>query len=163
MNNKEEHFNQLVNDHKRTIYTVCYMFSDQPYEIEELFQEVLIRLWMGFESYEGRSGVRTWVYRVALNAAINRQKSRRRRVETVPLTLEIDPMDPDDIRTHQIQQLYDHISRLDMMDRAIVLLWLEELSYANIGSIVGISPSNVGTRMLRIKDKLIEMSKKSNL
>ena len=162
MNNKEERFNQLVNDHKRTIYTVCYLFSKQSYEIEELFQEILIRLWMGFENYEGRSEVRTWVYRVALNAAINRQKSTRRRVETVPLTLEIDLMDSDDIRTQQIQQLYDHISRLDMIDRAIVLLWLEELSYADIGSIVGISPSNVGTRMLRIKDKLIEMSKKTN-
>lgn len=162
MNNKEERFNQLVNDHKRTIYTVCYMFSNQPYEVEELFQEILIRLWMGFESYEGRSEARTWVYRVALNAAINRQKSGRRRVETVPLTLEIDMEDSDDVRAHQIQELYDHISRLDMMDRAIVLLWLEELSYADIGSIVGITPANVGMRMLRIKDKLIGMSKKSN-
>lgn len=162
MNNKEERFNQLVNDHKRTIYTVCYMFSNQPYEVEELFQETLIRLWTGFDSFKGHSEERTWVYRVALNTAINRRKSRLRRVETVPLTLDIDPIPPDDIRARQVQELHDNIGRLDPMDRALVLLWLDDLSYADIGAIMGISASNVGTRMLRIKDKLIEMSNKSN-
>lgn len=138
------------------------MFTNQPYEVEELFQETLIRLWQGFESYEGRSEVRTWVYRVTLNTAINRQKTLLRRVRTVPLTLDIDPISPDDIRARQVQELHDNIGRLDPIDKALVLLWLDDLSYAEIGAILGITPSNVGTRMLRIKDKLIEMSKKSN-
>lgn len=162
MNNKEERFNQLVNNHKRTIYTVCYMFSNQTYEVEELFQETLIRLWTGFDSFNGHSQERTWVYRVALNTAINRRKSRRRHIETVPLTLDINPAPPDDFRARQVQELHDNIGRLDPMDRALVLLWLDDLSYADIGAIMGISASNVGTRMLRIKDKLIEMSNKSN-
>ncbi|MCQ2234874.1 MAG: RNA polymerase sigma factor [Paludibacteraceae bacterium] len=162
MDNKEERFNHLVNDHKRTIYTVCYMFSNQTYEVEELYQEILIRLWMGFGSFKGQSEERTWVYRVALNTAINRRKSRLRRIETVPLTLDIDPIPPDDFQARQVQELHDNIGRLGPMDRALVLLWLEDLSYADIGAIMGISASNVGSRLLRIKNKLIEMSNKSN-
>lgn len=162
MNNKEEQFNRLVNDHKKTIYSVCYMFSSESYEVEELFQETLIRLWTGFESFAGRSEERTWIYRVALNTAINFRKSRARRVETVPLTLDIDPIPPDDSRASQVRELHESIGRLASMERALVLLWLDDLNYADIGAIMGISPSNVGTRLMRIKEKLIELSKKSN-
>ena len=159
MNDKEEQFIRLVEEHKRTIYKVCYMFSKEPYEIEELFQEILIRLWLGLDSFDGRSEIRTWVYRVALNVAINRQKVLSRRVKTVPLILQVEPMAPDDERKQQIDELYRLISQLDVMDKAIVMLWLEELSYADIASIVGISPTNVGTRLLRIKNKLVEKGK----
>ncbi|MBQ3354398.1 MAG: sigma-70 family RNA polymerase sigma factor [Bacteroidales bacterium] len=69
MNNDKEHqFELLVREHKRTIYTVCYMFSHNKTEVDDLFQEVLIRLWNGFDHYEGRSSARTWVYRVALTS-----------------------------------------------------------------------------------------------
>ncbi|MCQ2261290.1 MAG: sigma-70 family RNA polymerase sigma factor [Bacteroidales bacterium] len=159
MNDKEEQFIRLVEEHKRTIYKVCYMFSKEPYEIEELFQEILIRLWLGLDSFDGRSEIRTWVYRVALNVAINRQKVLSRRVKTVPLILQVEPMAPDDERKQQIDELYRLISQLDVMDKAIVMLWLEELSYADIAAIVGISPTNVGTRLLRIKNKLVEKGK----
>lgn len=159
MNDKEEQFIRLVEEHKRTIYKVCYMFSKEPYEIEELFQEILIRLWSGLDRFDGRSEIRTWVYRVALNVAINRQKVLSRRVKTVPLILQVEPMAPDDERKQQIDELYRLISQLDVMDKAIVMLWLEELSYADIAAIVGISPTNVGTRLLRIKNKLVEKGK----
>lgn len=159
MNDKEEQFIRIVEEHKRTIYKVCYMFSKEPYEIEELFQEILIRLWSGLDRFDGRSEIRTWVYRVALNVAINRQKVLSRRVKTVPLILKVEPMAPDDERKQQIDELYRLISQLDVMDKAIVMLWLEELSYADIAAIVGISPTNVGTRLLRIKNKLVEKGK----
>ena len=93
MNNDKEHqFELLVRQHKRTIYTVCYMFSRNKAEIDDLFQEILIRLWNGFDNYEGRSTAQTWIYRVALNTAINQDKKERRRIETVPLTVDIDPL-----------------------------------------------------------------------
>ena len=160
MNNDKEHqFEPLVRQHKRTIYTVCYMFSRNKAEIDDLFQEILIRLWNGFDNYEGRSTAQTWIYRVALNTAINQDKKERRRIETVPLTVDIDPYEADDPRTQQIRELYDRISRLDLIDRSLILLWLEGISYDEIGAIIGITPNNVGVRLARIKEKLVKMSK----
>ena len=161
MNNDKEHqFVVLVQEHKRTIYTVCYMFSHNKAEIDDLFQEILIRLWNGFDHYEGRSSARTWVYRVALNTAINQDKKERRRIETVPLTLDIDPFEADNPKTEQVRKLHDLISQLELIDRSLVLLWLEGISYDEIGAIIGITPNNVGVRLARIKEKLVQMSKK---
>ena len=160
MNNDKEHqFELLVRQHKRTIYTVCYMFSRNKAEIDNLFQEILIRLWNGFDNYEGRSTEQTWIYRVALNTAINHDKKERRRIETVPLTVDIDPYEADDPKTQQIRELYDRISRLDLIDRSLILLWLEGITYDEIGAIIGITPNNVGVRLARIKEKLVKMSK----
>jgi RNA polymerase sigma-70 factor (ECF subfamily) len=158
-NDKEQQFEQLVRQHKRTIYTVCYMFSHDKSEIDDLFQEILIRLWNGFDNYEGRSTALTWIYRVALNTAINQDKKERRRIETVPLTVDIDPYEADDPKTQQIRELYDRISRLDLIDRSLILLWLEGITYDEIGAIIGITPNNVGVRLARIKEKLVKMSK----
>ena len=159
-NDKEYQFEQLVRQHKRTIYTVCYMFSHDKSEVDDLFQEILIRLWKGFDTYEGRSDVKTWIYRVSLNTAINQNKKERRRIETVPLTVDIDPYEADDPSTRQIRELYDRISRLDLIDRSLILLWLEGVSYDEIGAIIGITSNNVGVRLMRIKDKLVKMSTK---
>ena len=159
MNNDKEHqFERLVRQHKRTIYTVCYLFSHDNAEVDDLFQEILIRMWNGFDSYEGRSDARTWIYRVAFNAALNWNKKQRRRIETVPLTVDIDPYEANDPSTQQIRELYDRISHLDLVDRSLILLWLEGVSYEEIGAIVGITASHVGLRLLRIKDKLVKMS-----
>ena len=161
MNNDKEHqFELLVREHKRTIYTVCYMFSHNKAEIDDLFQEILIRLWNGFDHYEGRSSARTWIYRVALNTAINQDKKQRRRIETVPLTVDIDPFEADNPKTEQVRKLHDLISQLELIDRSLVLLWLEGISYDEIGAIIGITPNNVGVKLSRIKEKLVQMSKK---
>ncbi len=156
---KEHQFELLVRQHKRTIYTVCYMFSHNKTEIDDLFQEILIRLWNGFDHYEGRSSAQTWVYRVALNTAINQDKKERHRIETIPLTVDIDPYEADDPSSQQIRELYNRISRLDLIDRSLVLLWLEGVSYDEIGAIIGITPNNVGVKLARIKEKLVNMSK----
>ena len=117
MNNDKEHqFELLVREHKRTIYTVCYMFSHDKAEVDDLFQEILIRLWNGFDHYEGRSSARTWIYRVALNTAINQDKKERRRIETVPLTVDINPFEAEDPKSQQVRKLHDLISRLELID-----------------------------------------------
>ena len=160
MNNDKEHqFELLVREHKRTIYTVCYMFSHDKAEVDDLFQEILIRLWNGFDHYEGRSSARTWIYRVALNTAINQDKKERRRIETVPLTVDINPFEAEDPKSQQVRKLHDLISQLELIDRSLVLLWLEGISYDEIGAIIGITPNNVGVRLGRIKEKLVKMSK----
>ena len=159
MDNKEQSFTRLVKEHKSTIYAVCYMFSKDSDEIEDLFQEILIRLWNGYDSFREESDVRTWIYRVSLNSCINADKKRRRDGERIPLSVDIDPFEDTDDRALQTKRLYKRINTLGLVDRAIILLWLEGLSYEEIGAVVGISVKNVSFQLHRIKEEL----KKSTL
>lgn len=148
----------MVEEQKQTIYMICYLFSKNPTEVEELYQDVLINLWKGFSAFEGRSSVRTWVWRVSLNTCITWQrKSRKKRL---PLELSVDLYNDTDSDTRQIKMLHDRISQLGPFDRAIVLLWLENMTYEEIGEIVGISAKNVSVRLFRIKEQLRQMSNK---
>ena len=158
-NVKEKQFEELVKQYKRTIYSVCYMFSRDNEEINDLFQEILVRLWLGFDQFEQRSSLSTWVYRIALNTAINSDKRAKRRPQTVPLSTDIDPYDPQDSSLEQVRQLYALINQLDVMDRGLVLLWLEGIGYDEIAAIMGITVANVGIKLHRIKEKLVQKSK----
>ena len=154
----ELEFAQTVREHKGTIYTVCYMFSNNPEEVADLFQEILINLWKGFAKFRGDSNIRTWIYRVSLNTCISSERKKSRKIETLPLTMDINLFSDSDDDTKQIQLLRNRINKLGPFDRAIVLLWLENLSYDEIGAIVGISAKNVSIRLVRIKDQLKNMS-----
>ena len=146
----------MVNEHKSTIYTVCYMFSKDQDEVNDLFQESLINLWKGFESFEGRSNIRTWIYRVSLNTCISLDRKRKKN-RSLPLSMDINLFEDKDEDTRQINQLHERISLLKPFDRAIVLLWLEGMSYEEIGAIVGITVKNVSVRLYRIKEQLKNM------
>ena len=135
------------------------MFSRDTEEVNDLFQEILIRLWLGFDQFEKRSSASTWVYRIALNTVINCDKRSKRRPHTIPLRSDIDPYDPRDTSLEQMRQLHALINQLDVMDRGLVLLWLEGIGYDEIASIMGISVANVGIKLHRIKEKLIQKSK----
>lgn len=158
METKELQFTELVREHKATVYTVCYMFSKDKAEVDDLFQEVLINLWRGFDSFRGESNVRTWIYRIALNSCINCDRKRRRAGEHIPLELDIDLFADSDDVAMQTRQLYKRINRLGLVDRSIVLLWLEGMSYDEIGEIVGISTKNVSVKLVRIKEQLKKMN-----
>lgn len=160
METKELDFTKVVLGNKSTIYTVCYMFSKDKNEIDDLFQDILVRLWKGYGSFEGKSDIKTWIYRVSLNSCLDYSRSKSRRIETVPLDVGIDPFDGTDDRALQTKQLHDRIGRLGLMDRGIVLLWLEDLSYEEIAAIVGISVKNVSFRLHRIKEQLKSQSDK---
>lgn len=147
----------MVRKHKNTIYTVCYMFSKDQDEVSDLFQETLINLWNGFDSFRGECDVRSWVWRVTLNACISAER-KKKKSETVPLSMEINLFTDTDSDTKQIQQLYSRINRLGIVDRAIILLWLENMSYEEIGQIIGISTKNVSIKLVRIKEQLKNMS-----
>ena len=134
------------------------MFSNNPDEVADLFQEILINLWKGFPQFRGDSNVKTWVYRVSLNTCISSERKKSRKVETLPLTMDINLFSDSDDDTKQVQILRDRINKLGPFDRAIVLLWLENLSYDEIGAIVGISAKNVSVRLVRIKEQLKKMS-----
>ncbi len=157
MNNIETEFTQLVKKHKSTIYTVCYMFSSDPDEVSDLFQETLINLWKGFPKFRGESKPETWIYRVALNTCISADRKKQSQGERIPLTMDINLYADTDDDSRQVQQLYKRINRLGLVDRAIVLMWLENMSYDEIGNILGISAQNVGVKLFRIKEELKKM------
>jgi RNA polymerase sigma factor (sigma-70 family) len=160
METTKQQFETLVEENKDTIYTVCYMFSQDEDEVADLFQESLINLWKGFRKI-AHDNVKGWVYRVCLNTCIsNDRKSRRHK--HAQLSMDMSPFDDSDGRTRQAGLLHARISRLQPFDRAIVLLWLEDLSYDEIGLILGISAKNVSVRLFRIKEHLKQMPDNSN-
>ncbi|WP_434503225.1 RNA polymerase sigma factor [Prevotella sp.] len=156
MNTLETEFAQIVKENKSTIYTVCYMFSKDTDEVNDLFQEVLVNLWKGMSSFKGRSDIRTWIYRIALNTCIS--MDRKKKIKTIPLSMDANLFQDQDEDTKQVKLLHGRINKLQPFDKAIVLLWLENISYDEIGEIVGVSTKNVASRLFRIKEKLRSMS-----
>ena len=154
MKQTEKEFAALVKEQKSTIYSICYMFSKDKDEIDDLFQETLIHLWQGFEKFRNESKIETWVYRVTMNTCISMDRKEKRRGERIQLAVDIDLFDENDKDMEQVQMLYKRIQKLGLFDRAIIMLWLENLSYDEIGEIVGISAKNVSVRLVRIREQL---------
>jgi len=159
MKELEREFEQMVRTHRSTIYTVCYMFSNDQDEVADLFQEILINLWKSMPSFEGRSDIRSWIYRVSLNVCISLDRKKRRH-KTVPLTMDINPYEETETNrnSRQMDMLRQRIAKLGQFDRAIILLWLENISYDEIAAIMGITVKNVSVRLYRIKEELKNMS-----
>lgn len=160
MKDIELQFTKMVKEYRKTIYIVCYFYSKDSEEVNDLYQEILINLWKGFEKFRGESSLKTWIWRVSLNTCNNQERKKKSSVQTIPLSIDIDLYNDDDVQIKQIQMLYDRINRLDVFDRAIILLWLENMNYQDIADVVGISLSNVTTRLFRIKEQLKSMSNK---
>lgn len=154
MNYKEEQFTHLVREHKSTIYTVCYMFSHDEDEVNDLFQETLINMWKGIDSFREESKISTWIYRVALNTCLLQERKKKKEVQKVPLTMNVNFFNDEDANSTQVRQLHQRISKLGLVDRAIVMMWLEGMSYDEIGAVMGISAKNVGVKLFRIKEQL---------
>lgn len=135
------------------------MFSNDAGEVADLFQEVLVKLWKGFESFHGKSDIKTWIYRVTFNTCITIDRKKRSRKRTM-LSMDVDYFNSREQSTAQVRMLHERIARLQPLDRAIILLWLEQISYDEIGEIVGISAKNVSVRLARIRVQLKNMSNK---
>ena len=139
MKQQEELFARLVREHKSTIYTVCYMFSHDEDEVNDLFQETLINMWKGIGSFREESKVSTWIYRVALNTCLLQERKKKKEVKKVPLSMEVNFYEDNDANSTQVRQLHQRIGRLGLVDRALVMMWLEGMSYDEIGAVMGIA------------------------
>lgn len=143
-------------ENKSTIYSVCYMFADSKAQADDLFQETLINLWQGYGDFRGDSSARTWIYRVSLNTCMSYK--RKKRIKTVPLDLSPEILSDSTPIGRQNMMLHERITRLEPFDRAIILLWLEDLPYEDIAALVGISVKALSTRLVRIRKKLISLN-----
>ena len=156
---EERRFLDLVEANRRLLYKICYMYATDGDHFNDLYQEVLANIWQGLATFRGDSAVSTWIYRVAINTCVsNCRSSARHRVGKVSLdeAAGLAGDDPSDSRTARIRQMYELISGLSAMDKALILMWLDEKSYDEISELTGISRSNVAVRLHRAKQKLIE-------
>ena len=126
----EEQFARLVREHKSTIYTVCYMFSHDEEEVNDLFQETLINMWKGIDSFRDESKISTWIYRVALNTCLLQERKKKKEVKRVPLTMNVNFFQDADSNSTQVRQLHQRM---------------------------GITPKNVGVKLFRIKEQMKKM------
>ena len=157
--NIENDFLELIAGQKRTIYKVCYVYAKDQDDLNDLFQEVVLNLWKGFPRYRGDSKLSTWVYRIAMNTCITYLRRSGNRPSTVPITADVAAsLIEEESRTGQLRELYRLINQLGKLERALILLWLEERSYQEMADILGISRGNVAVKLTRVKEKLKKMS-----
>jgi RNA polymerase sigma-70 factor (ECF subfamily) len=158
----EQEFITLLNQHQKIIYKVCNLYMDLQADREDLFQEITLQAWKAYGKFRRDAKFSTWLYRVALNTAITFFRKEKRQpalfsTATVPDANATDAPDPVE---EQVKALYTAISDLSRIDKALVMLYLEDYNYNEIGEMMGITANNVAVKMTRIKSKLKEQTQK---
>ena len=157
----EKEFIELVNNNRALVFKVCNLYCHDPESRKDLFQEVVLQLWKSYPGFRKDSAGSTWIYRVALNTAISNFRKESKKPGKISLTLsdfEIPDMPASDQRENS-STLHMAISKLSEIEKAIILLYLDEKTYDEISEIIGITNSNVGARLNRIKTKLSKLIK----
>ena len=150
-------FSEMIAANENMIFKIAALYTNAPEDREDLIQEIALQLWKSFDSFQQRSSRSTWLYRVAMNTAIQYLKREKRAIKTSEsLTSAKEMYETNATDTEEKIRLMQAIQRLNQLDRGIILLYLEARSYQEIAEIVGISISNVGTRIQRIKHRLKE-------
>lgn len=154
----EEEFSILAEKNQGIIHKVCSMYCEKEADRKDLFQDILIQWWRAFPSFKGDAKFTTWAYRVAINTAISSYRKQKRRLSFHSLSVE-ELQIPDYVgqsaeAEERSRQLYKAIEGLSKVEKAIIMLYLEEHSYEDIAQIIGITKTNVGVKINRIKIKL---------
>ena len=156
MATEEEKFTGLINQHQGLIHKVCIMYENDPDVRNDLFQEIVIQLWKSFGSFRGEAKISTWMYRIALNTAISGFRKRSRNIKTEDIReshFNISDSGEDN-REEDFQKLQWAIQHLSEIERAMIMMALEEVPYEEIAETIGITQNNVRVRMNRIREKL---------
>lgn len=153
---KKETFIKAIKENESLIFKIASVYTNNADDKADLIQEIIYQVWKSFGSFNQQSSLSTWLYRVALNVAIYQLKMNKRRIPTVQMDEQL--LNYPDEDTSAVEQKWElfrqKIEGLNLLDKAIVMLYLDNKSYAEIAEIIGISVSNVGTKMQRIKEKL---------
>ena len=149
-------FTKVIKENEGLIFKVTTLYTNDSQDRKDLYQEIVYQLWKSFGSFNEQAKLSTWMYRVALNTAIYYLKQTKKRIDTTSINLETERFadDVDKTEEERIQLLYEHIQMLNLLEKGIILLYLEGKSHEEISSIIGITISNVGTKISRIKEKL---------
>ena len=153
----EKSFVAMIRQYEAVIYKVTSFYANQSQPIGDLYQEVVLNLWRAYPSFRGESKISTWIYRIALNTCVTFFRRSKKTPTYVDITSDV----PDVSESNEdIAELYKLINRLGKIERALILLYLEDKSYKEISEITGLTVTNVATKLSRIKDKLRGMSNK---
>jgi RNA polymerase sigma factor (sigma-70 family) len=155
---EKDAFVTLVRDHRNLIYKICYSYCAEPDSRKDLEQEILLQLWKSIDKFDGRAKLSTWIYKVALNTAIfyyrkhSKHQSGRLSIDSVVFSLS--ELDTDVVLHEKLGQLQAFIDRMGSLDKALILLYLDDNKYKDIAEILGLSETNVATKINRIKKSL---------
>jgi RNA polymerase sigma factor (sigma-70 family) len=160
-------FSNLVNDNRGIIFKVCNSYCSNKADIEDLAQEIIYQLWKSYKSYKPSYKFTTWMYRIALNTAISFYRKVKKSHSTISLEEHLIEMEDNNeassITTQNIDLLQQFINELKELDKALMILYLEEKTYKEIAEIIGITETNVATKIGRIKEKLKQKFSTYNL
>ncbi|WP_346858588.1 sigma-70 family RNA polymerase sigma factor [uncultured Draconibacterium sp.] len=152
--NLTNNFLELVEENKKLIYKVSHMYCNSPTERNDLFQEIVTNLWKGFPQFKGLSKFSTWAYRISINTAISWFRDYSNHRNYIEYTDFVPNMTDDCELDELTDTLFNAIEHLGKIDKAIILLQLDGYSYDDIAEIIGISKTNVATKINRLKLKL---------
>lgn len=155
----EKEFLNMIRDNQGIIHKVCRIYRDSPEDREDLFQEVIFQLWRSYPSFSGGSKASTWLYRVALNTAMASFRKNKPNVTPAEHLPDVQFESTSNEDNERQGKLLAGIRQLSEPDRALIALYLDELSYRQIAVILGVSESNVGVKLSRIKTKLKKLLK----
>ncbi|WP_113638664.1 RNA polymerase sigma factor [Nubsella zeaxanthinifaciens] len=157
----EIEFLQLLSHNQGIIGKVCSIYCNQQEDYEDLFQEITYHAWKGYPNFRGDAKFSTWLYRIALNTAIGSFRKRKPAIALVSVLPDQIADQPTEV-TDQKQRLLCAIKKLNEAERAIMALYLDEMSYQEIAEIIGITENNVGVKINRIKNKLYQILNRGN-
>lgn len=146
-------FRRLIEQHARLLHSVALAYCRNPSDRDDVLQEIAIQLWRARDRYDGRTKVTTWMYRIAINAAISCYR-RERRHAAEPLDEDVAPRLDREEPPLTLQPVLRCLAALPALDRALVVLWLDDNDHTTIAEVLGLSTTNVGTRLARIKQRL---------
>jgi RNA polymerase sigma factor (sigma-70 family) len=157
MNMDESRFLELINQHQGIIHKICRLYRESKEDREDLFQEIVFQLWKSVSTFDNRSKFSTWMYRVALSTAIAVFRQKQAGIQyysELP-----DRAEGEEQENEQHELLLQAIKKLNDGDKALILLYLEDLSYKEIADVTGVTENNVGVRLKRIRDKIQQLIK----
>lgn len=159
---EQNEFIRLVQQHKAMLHKVCNVYCHNEFDRQDLFQEIVIQLWRSFPKFRGEAKFSTWLYRIALNTAISdirRQKKNITLSDPNNLPTEIEDVQHYQHKEEKLQQLYIAISQLTEIEKAVIMLYLEDKTYDEMEEILGIPQNNLRVKVNRIKEKLRKLTK----
>jgi len=150
----DQNFNLIIEEYKNVIYKVCHSYSDNQEDFEDYYQEICYQIWKSLDSFQRKSKLSTWIYRIALNVCFMQLKKKKKKINTV-VNEGYDLIDEFDTEQEEnLQLLYKAIRCLESTERALMILYLEDKSYKEMADILGITVTNIGARVNRTKKKL---------